>query len=62
MSKKKTTWFEVLENESIEECLERMKVEGYTVVGKKEEPLFDEIDGEIVPIRQLIRFKGTLMD
>ncbi len=62
MSKKKTVWFEVAETESIDECLNRMKVEGYKVTGKKEEPLFAEINGEISPIRQIIKFKGNLID
>ena len=57
---KKTMWFEVAENETIEECLNRIKREGYNVVGKKEEPIFANIDGEIIPIRQLVKFKGTL--
>lgn len=62
MSQKKTTWFEVRENETIEECLKRIQKEGYVVIGRKEEPLFQEIDGEFVPIRQLIRFKSVLND
>ncbi|CAM3208973.1 NETI motif-containing protein [Filibacter tadaridae] len=62
MSKKKTMWFEVAEGESVDDCLKRMAAEGYTVAGKKEEPLFKEVDGEYVPIRQLIKFKGTLSE
>jgi hypothetical protein len=54
-------WFEVAENETIDECLKRIEREGYQVVGKKEEPIFSEIDGKIVPVRQLIKFKGTLI-
>ncbi len=61
MSQKKTVWFEVGENETIDECLKRMEAAGYMVSGKKEEPLFQEIEGEIIPIRQMIRFKGTLI-
>jgi len=57
--KKKTVWFEVGETESIDECLERMKTEGYMPMGRREEPLFQEVDGENVPIRQIIQFKGT---
>ena len=60
MRQKKTMWFEVAENETIEECLNRIKRKGYNVVGKKEEPIFANIDGKIVPIRQLVKFKGTL--
>jgi hypothetical protein len=61
MKQKKTMWFEVAENETIDECLKRIEREGYQVVGKKEEPIFSEIDGKIVPVRQLIKFKGTLI-
>ena len=57
--KKKTVWFEVGENESIDECLERMKKDGYMPMGRREEPVFQEVDGEIVPVRQIIQFKGT---
>ena len=60
MSRKKTVWFEVAKDESVEECLKKMAATGYAVVGKKEEPLFTEVDGEIVPFRQLIKFKGVL--
>jgi len=62
MSQKKTVWFEVEEHENIEECLERMHKAGYLPAGRKEEPLFTEINGEKVPIRQLIKFKGQLVE
>lgn len=62
MSRKKGIWFEVAENEQIEECLARMKSEGYVAMGRKEEPLFKEVNGEFIPIRQVIKFKGILMD
>lgn len=62
MKRKKTVWFEVGEHESIDECIERMQAEGYALAGKTEEPLFQEINGEIRPIRQVIKFKGTLVD
>lgn len=55
---KSTIWFEVEEHESISECLERMKAEGFAAVGRKEEPLFQEVDGQPVPIRQIVKFKG----
>lgn len=61
-TKKKTVWFEVQENEGIEDCLKRMAAEGYSAAGRKEEPLFEEIDGKYVPIRQVIKFKGVLLD
>ena len=62
MRKKKTMWFELGENEQVEDCLNRMKSEGYAVTGKKEEPLFVEKDGGFIPIRQLIKFKGVLFE
>ena len=62
MSRKKTVWFEVEEKETIENCLKRIADEGYLVAGRKEEPLFAEVNGEYVPIRQLIKFKGILIE
>lgn len=59
---KKTIWFEVGENESIIECLERMRKEGYAPTGRKEEPLFEEVNGEPVPVRQIVKFKGIKLD
>ncbi len=55
---KKTIWFEVEKDETIEQCLERMRSAGYMAAGRKEEPLFEEIDGHPVPIRQIVKFKG----
>lgn len=55
---KKTIWFEVEKDETIEQCLERMRSAGYMAAGRKEEPLFEEIDGRPVPIRQIVKFKG----
>jgi len=57
--KKKTVWFEVEENETIDDCLKRMTAEGYMPTGRREEPVFQEVNGEITPIRQIIQFKGT---
>ncbi|MEZ0479695.1 NETI motif-containing protein [Planococcus sp. SSTMD024] len=59
---KKTIWFEVQEHETMEDCLNRMKQEGYMAVGRKEEPLFEEINGEPVPVRQIIKFKGNKIE
>ena len=56
--KKETKWFEVQEDESIATCMERMAELGYQVMGRKEEPIFTEIDGKPVPTRQLILLKG----
>jgi uncharacterized protein with ACT and thioredoxin-like domain len=59
---KKTLWFEVEEHESMEDCLNRMKQAGYMAVGRKEEPLFEEINGKPVPVRQIIKFKGNKIE
>ncbi|MFP3324340.1 NETI motif-containing protein [Planococcus sp. SIMBA_160] len=59
---KKTIWFEVQEDETMEDCLDRMKQEGYMAVGRKEEPLFEEVNGEPVPVRQIIKFKGNKIE
>ncbi len=59
---KKQVWFEVDETETIDACLERMKKQGYMPVGRKEEPLFQMVNGKPVPIRQIIKFKGMLIE
>jgi len=56
--KKETKWFEVGENESISECMERMAEDGFQIAGRREEPLFAEVEGQPVPVRQLIMLKG----
>lgn len=61
-AKKKTVWFEVEEEETINDCLQRLSAAGYSVAGRKEEPVFQEVDGEYVPIRQIIKFKGILSE
>lgn len=58
MSQPKTMWFEVHENETIEGCLNRMAEEGYEVVGRREEPIFKEVNGKVIPVQQKIQFKG----
>lgn len=62
MSQRKTVWFQVEEHETISECLDRMKAEGYSAAGRREEPLFEERDGEYIPIRQIIQLKGILAE
>ncbi|MYL71328.1 NETI motif-containing protein [Halobacillus litoralis] len=55
--------FEVSENETIGQCLDRMKKEGYTPVRRAEEPVFREEtrDGEIVmePVGKTIVFHAV---
>lgn len=55
---KKQIWYEVQENESIEECLARMRQDGYMAIGRKEEPLFHIVNGEPTYLRQKIQFKA----
>ncbi|WP_155593576.1 NETI motif-containing protein [Lysinibacillus cavernae] len=55
---KKQIWYEVQENESIEDCLARMRQDGYMAIGRKEEPLFHIVNGEPTYLRQKIQFKA----
>ncbi|WP_062106226.1 NETI motif-containing protein [Bacillus niameyensis] len=54
--------FEVLDNETIEDCLTRMQKEGYTPVKRTEKPIFkEEIHNgqtDYIPIGRKIIFKG----
>ncbi|GIN41738.1 MULTISPECIES: NETI motif-containing protein [Heyndrickxia] len=60
MSKKKQ--FEVLQNETISDCLTRMEKEGYRPVRRIEKPIFKEVvtdkDTEYEPISRIIVFEG----
>jgi len=38
--------------------MERMAELGFQIAGRKEEPLFAEVDGQPVPVRQIIMLKG----
>jgi NETI protein len=64
MSKSKKQKFEVKENETIDQCLDRMKAEGYFPVRRMEEPVFQEVtrNGEIIvePCGRKIVFEGKL--
>lgn len=48
MAKNKKMRFEVQEGETIDQCLDRMKKEGYTPIRRVEEPIFQEVkhDGQ----------------
>ncbi|RHW32481.1 NETI motif-containing protein [Neobacillus notoginsengisoli] len=50
--------FEVMENETIDECLERMKKKGYTPIRRIEKPIFKEEGKEIVPAGRQIIFEA----
>lgn len=62
MAKKKKQRFELQENETIDQCLERMAKEGYTPVRRIEEPIFQEIvsNGKktVEPCGRRIIFEG----
>ena len=52
-----------MENETIDQCLERMNKEGYRPVRRMEKPIFKEEgkkgDSKYVPIAQKIIFQGV---
>ncbi|WP_077620412.1 NETI motif-containing protein [Bacillus sinesaloumensis] len=64
MNKPKKQKFEVRDNETIDQCLDRMKAEGYFPVRRMEEPIFQETErnGEIAvePCGRRIVFEGKL--
>ncbi|UOQ92006.1 NETI motif-containing protein [Halobacillus shinanisalinarum] len=55
--------FEVRENETIDQCLERMESEGYTPIRRAEEPVFREVvqNGEktVEPVGKVVVFHGV---
>ncbi|PID14243.1 MULTISPECIES: NETI motif-containing protein [unclassified Sporosarcina] len=57
MSKQKI-WFDREENETLDECLERIQSLGYTVVARREKPLFKQVGEEYIPIRQQTQFQA----
>ena len=65
MSKKKMQ-FEVQENESIDECLNRMKLQGYVPVRRTEKPIFQEVKkgNETIyePVARQIIFEGKIIE
>jgi len=64
MKKQAKRRFEVEENETIDQCLERMKKEGYIPVRRTEEPVFEEVDRngklDIEPVGRRIIFEGKI--
>ncbi|PSL47032.1 NETI protein [Salsuginibacillus halophilus] len=62
--KPKKQKYEVKENESITDCLDRIAADGYRAVRRMEEPVFEEVTGEngtdYVPVRQAIVFEAKL--
>ncbi|KON85326.1 NETI motif-containing protein [Rossellomorea marisflavi] len=61
MSKKML--FEVKDGESIGDCLDRMKDQGYMPVRRMEKPVFEEQGKETyVPVKQTIVFEGKKIE
>lgn len=61
MSKK--LLFEVKDDESIGDCLDRMKDQGYMPVRRMEKPVFEEQGKETyVPVKQTIVFEGKKIE
>jgi NETI protein len=64
MSKKKR--FEVQTNESIDDCLDRMKQEGYMPIKRMEKPVFKEVkvNGQMSyePVSQQIIFEAIQLE
>jgi hypothetical protein len=65
MSKRKMQ-FEVQENETIEQCLDRMKQQGYTPVRRMEKPIFQEVkngnETNYKPVGRQIVFEGKIIE
>jgi hypothetical protein len=65
MNKKKMQ-FEVQENETIEQCLNRMKQQGYSPVRRIEKPIFQEVKNAnqtiYEPVGRQIVFEGKLFE
>ena len=63
---KKKMQFEVQENETIEQCLERMKQHGYSPIKRMEKPIFQEVknggETNYEPIGRQIVFEGQLVE
>lgn len=52
----KKQWMAVEANETSGEAYERLQNEGFQIVGRREVPVFEEVDGEPVPLRQQMEF------
>lgn len=66
MSKAKKVSFEVLENETIDQCLSRIQKEGYFPIRRTEKPIFQEVKsgGSITyePIGRQIIFEAKKIE
>lgn len=57
MSKNKM-WFDRMEDETLEQCLDRIQKAGYTVIARREKPIFQQVGEEYIPIKQQTQFQG----
>jgi hypothetical protein len=66
MGNKKKMKFEVQENETIDQCLDRMKKLGYSPTRRTEKPIFQEIisgnEKEYKPVGRQIIFEAILSE
>jgi len=64
MKKQSKRKFEVEDNETIDQCIERMQNEGYAPIRRIEEPVFHEVERngniDIEPCGRKIIFEGVL--
>ncbi|EGQ26040.1 MULTISPECIES: NETI motif-containing protein [Sporosarcina] len=58
MSTKKI-WFDKQDDETLEQCVERIQGLGYSVVARREKPLFEQVGEEYIPIKQQTQFQGV---
>ncbi|WP_436861150.1 NETI motif-containing protein [Staphylococcus caeli] len=55
--------FKVAENESVQDCLQRMREAGYSPIKRYEKPVFKENeDGSLEVLKQDIEFVGKLIE
>ncbi|PHK49506.1 NETI motif-containing protein [Staphylococcus edaphicus] len=60
---KKQQKFKVADNETIQDCLQRMREAGYTPVKRFEKPVYKENkNGELEVLKQEIEFTGQLVE
>ncbi|WP_342526254.1 NETI motif-containing protein [Chryseomicrobium sp. FSL W7-1435] len=52
----KKQWVAVNEQETVAAAYDRLQQQGYQIVGRREVPVFEEVKGEPVPVRQQIEF------
>lgn len=60
---KKQQKFKVEDNETIQDCLQRMREAGYTPVKRFEKPIYKENkDGRLEILKQEIEFVGKMIE